>query len=186
MTGPEAALAVIDALEQLGVPYMVVGSFSSNVYGVARSTHDADFVIDLSGGSVQAIADRLGSSFRLDPQMSFETVTMTRRFNLAVVGSEFQIELFLLSDDPHDRQRFLRRQRRPLHGRAAFLPSAEDVIVTKLHWAVRARRGKDREDVRDMIAVQGNTLDWTYIYHWADQHGTRSLLDEIRQSLPPL
>jgi hypothetical protein len=34
MTGPEATLAVIDALEELGILYMLVGSLSSSFYGI--------------------------------------------------------------------------------------------------------------------------------------------------------
>lgn len=57
----------------------------------------------------------------------------------------------------------------------------------KLRWAKHAKRGKDREDVRDVIAVQGDAaLDWDYIHEWCARHGTRELLDEIRASIPPL
>ena len=52
MTGNEATLAVIDALELCSIPYMLVGSYSSNVYGVERSTQDADFVIELVEGAM--------------------------------------------------------------------------------------------------------------------------------------
>jgi hypothetical protein len=41
VTSGDALLAVIDALESVGIPYMLVGSYSSNVYGVERSTQDA-------------------------------------------------------------------------------------------------------------------------------------------------
>jgi hypothetical protein len=27
-------------------------------------------------------------------------------------------------------------------------------------------------------------LDWDYVHRWCDIHGTRPLLDEIRQALP--
>ena len=40
MTSEEATVAVIDALEALSIPYMLVGSFSSNYYGIGRSTTD--------------------------------------------------------------------------------------------------------------------------------------------------
>ena len=40
----EAVLAVVDTLEVLGIPNMLVGSFSCNFYGIGRSTKDADFV----------------------------------------------------------------------------------------------------------------------------------------------
>ena len=67
------------------------------------------------------------------------------------------------------------------------LRQTEDVIITKLRWAQIAKRGKDSDDVRNVIAVQGDeVLDWDYIHHWCAQHGTRVLLDEIRGSIPPL
>lgn len=186
MNGNEATAKVIATLEEMGIPYMVVGSFSSNVYGVARSTKDADIVIDLGDGSVRAIADRLGPDFRLDPQMSFGSVTTTSRFTLELVGTEFTIELFLLSDDPYDQERFRRRRRYRLLGREGYLPTPEDVILNKLRWAVRAKRPKDQQDVFDVIAVQGDRLDWDYIHRWADAHGSRQMLDEIRRSIPEI
>jgi hypothetical protein len=62
------------------------------------------------------------------------------------------------------------------------VPTAEDVIVTKLRWA----RSKDKDDVRDVIAVQGDAIDWDYVHTWTERHGTRGLLDEIRRSIPPI
>jgi hypothetical protein len=66
------------------------------------------------------------------------------------------------------------------------MATAEDVIITKLHWALLGNRYKDREDVRDVIAVQADRIDWDYVHRWCEQHGTRALLDEIRASIPPI
>jgi hypothetical protein len=186
MTGNEATLSVIEALDACGIPYMLVGSYSSNVYGIARSTQDADFVIELGQASVDELALRIAPSIRIDPQMSFETVTMSRRYVADVVGTLFKIEFFLLGDNPHDQERFRRRQRVSLLGRQVWLPTVEDVIVTKLHWGLLGARSKDREDVRDVIAVQDDRIVWDYVHKWCEQHGTRALLDEIRRSIPPI
>lgn len=186
MTSDEATVAVIDALESLGVPYMVVGSLSSNYYGVARSTHDADFVVQLRDVSLAQIMQRMGPGLRLDSQMSFETVTGTSKFVLSLPDERFRIELFLLSDDAHDQERFRRRRRGRTAGRDTFVPSPEDVVITKLHWSLRIARAKDLDDVRNVLAVQGSALDWDYIHRWCDAHGTRELLDDIRASLPLL
>ena len=186
MTSDEAALAVINALESLGLPYMLVGSFSSNYYGIGRSTKDADFVAEIGSQSIVQLANQLGPQFRLDPQPSFEMVTMTLRYILEVVGVPFKIEVFRLSDDPHDQERFRRRRRVKLLGREVSVPTAEDVIVTKVRWAVLARRPKDSEDARAVIAVQGDRIDWDYVNGWCDRLGCRAALDEIRLSIPPL
>jgi hypothetical protein len=186
MTGVEATLAVVEALNALNVPYMLVGSFSTNHYGIPRSTQDADFVVELESVSVGQIARQLGPSFRLDSQMSFETVTMTRRYVAEVASIPFKVEFFLLGNDSHDRERFRRRRTTTILGREVFLPTVEDVIITKLRWAFLAARSKDRDDARDVIAVQEGQIDWDYVHTWCDRHGTRALLDEVRRSIPPL
>jgi hypothetical protein len=186
MTGDEATYAVIRALEATGIPYMVVGSFSSNHYGVPRSTDDADIVVQLGDQPLSSIVDRLGPEFGLDPQMSFETVTGTIRNIIQVINTGFKIELFRLSDDPHDQERFRRRRRVTLSHANTCLPTVEDVIVTKLRWTLQGRRTKDWEDVRNVIAVQGERIDWDYVHRWCDQHGTRPTLEEIRRSIPPI
>jgi hypothetical protein len=47
-------------------------------------------------------------------------------------------------------------------GRAATIRSVEDVIVTKLRWAVE-RGLKDQDGVREIIAVQREWLDGDYV-----------------------
>lgn len=182
MTGNEATLAVIEALESLSIPYVLVGSYASNVYGVDRATGDSDLVIEPGEASLGDLFRRLLPEIRFDPQMGFETVTLTRRHVAKVAESSFQIELFQLSDDPHDRERFRRRCEVQLGGRRVLILSVEDVIVTKLRWA----RPKAREDLRAVIAIQDGHIDWDYVHKWAARHGTAALLDEIRRSIPPM
>ena len=179
---------LIDAIDRAGLPYMLVGSFASNVFGITRSTKDADVVVEFAGRKISDITRNLGAGYKLDPQMRFESVTGTSRFIIEVVGSPFLLEIFKLSEDPHDRERFARRMRQfsPEIGRDVFLLTAEDVIITKLRWSVALNRNKDRDDARDVMAVQGDALDWPYIYGWCDRHGTRALLDEVRASIPPI
>ncbi|MCK4341052.1 MAG: hypothetical protein KAY37_04935 [Phycisphaerae bacterium] len=184
MTSNDAVAAMIDALEAVNVPYMLVGSYSCNAYGVARSTKDADFVVQLQPEAVHELCEQLGNQFRLDPQMSFETVTGTTRHIVHIKNSPFRIELFCVSDEPHDLERFARRRVVEVWGRKVYHPAAEDVVVTKLRWAKHGQRSKDTDDVRNVIAVQGDNLDWDYIHRWCDEHGTRELLDEIRRSIP--
>ena len=189
MTAEDAVAKLIEVLNELSVPYMVVGSFSSNYYGIARSTKDADIVANLPNDvSIGAIAKRLGPAFRLDPQAGFEGITATIKYVVSLVEVPFTIEVFLLSNDEHDQERFRRRREVQLSGRPTFIPAPEDVIITKVRWAAsRAQtRGKDAADVANLIAVSGELIDWPYVYSWCDRHGTRELLDEIRASIPPL
>ena len=73
----------------------------------------------------------------------------------------------------HDLERFARRQRQHVVGREVFLPTVEDVVITKLRWSLAGGRQKDIEDVVNVIAVQGDRIDWDYADPWCDRHGTR-------------
>lgn len=186
MTSNEAVSAVIAALEDARIPYMVTGSYASNAYGLARATKDADIVIEVVPDALRGLVERLGPELQLDRQMTFETITSTTRNVIAVAASPFKIELFHLSADAFDRERFARRVLSPFLGRMSYLQTAEDVVVQKLRWSKEGRRRKDVEDARSVIAVSGSRLDWPYIHGWCERHGTRALLDEIRNSIPPL
>lgn len=184
MTNSDAVAELIDALHAVAIPYMVVGSLSSNAYGIPRSTQDADFVVQLGDTALTALMAKLGGSFRLDRQMSFETITSTYRYRIELLDSAFKFELFLLSEDLHDMERFRRRVQEQALGRTVWLPTAEDVVITKLRWSKLGKRTKDTEDARNVIAVQASNLDWDYIHRWCDEHGTRELLEQVRASIP--
>ncbi len=179
MTSNQIVLRVIQALEGHQIPYMLVGSYSSNAYGIARSTQDADFVIELGDRPITPVFQALFPEVQFDPQMLLETVTMTSRFVGRHRGSGFKVELFLTSDDPHDRERFRRRRRQVLLDTTASLPTAEDVLIQKMRWFLRARRAKDLDDARNVLAVQHGKLDLGYIRCWCDQHGTRELFEKL-------
>lgn len=185
MTPDEAVVAVIDALERSHVPYMIVGSLASNFHGIPRSTQDADFVVELEPQTLGLIGDALPAGLCLQTQGSFETVTGALRYIIELDGSPFVCELFVRSDDPHDRERFGRRLRTLVLDRRVSIASAEDMIVTKLRWALLAGRGKDLDDARNMIAVRDRELDWDHITRWSVEHRTRALLDQVRASIPP-
>jgi hypothetical protein len=182
MTDEEATGGLIDALTSTVIPFMVVGSLSVVHWSYARFTQDADLVINLGDKSLFELARRLGPAFRLDPQMTFETVTMTTKHEIFLRDSPFRIELFHLSRDAHDQERFRRRVPAQFLGRDIWVPSVEDVLITKVRWA----RQKDRDDIRNVIAVQDGHIDWAYVHSWTDRHGTTELLEEIRRSIPPI
>lgn len=184
MSSLEPLAAIVDALEALQLPYMLVGAFSCNAYAVPRATKDADFVVAMSSDDLFRIVDRLGTDYRLDRQMRFETITHSIRNVVTYLPTGFDIELFRLSTDPHHQERFRRRVRKPIGeiGREAWIPTPEDVIVQKLRW----NRRKDLDDAQNVLAVCGADLDWTYLRHWAGEHGTLDTLEQLLRELPDL
>lgn len=183
MTSQEAVQAIVDKCTELNIPFMIVGALSSNYHGIERSTKDADLVVELNGDQLRDLAEKLKPTFVLDLQRRFASVTFTTRYIFKVANLDYEVELFQLTDDPHDQERFRRRMMFDIYGRTAWVATAEDVIIQKLHWYHLNPRPKDFEDARNVIAVQQDRLDWDYIHRWCELHGSRENLDAIRQSL---
>ena len=180
MPAPNIVRRVVAALNQAGTPHMLVGAFARNYYAEPRSTKDADLVLGVSVGSLRGLLDALGPGFRMDEQMTFETNTGTLKNVIVHAESGFTVELFYLSEDAHDQERWKRRRATIYEEQATFVLTAEDYLVTKLRWP----RAKDFQDARDVIAMQGDALDWNYIHHWAGVHGSRAKLDQARADIP--
>lgn len=184
--GEEAVILLLEAFNRLGLEYMVVGSFSSNRYGVPRATKDADIVLRIVAAERERLFAVLPKSFKIDPQDSFEMVTGTWRQIITIPTIPFTIELFELSDDPHDQSRFARRNKLTFLSQDAWLPTPEDVIVQKLRWCKGAKRSKDFDDTVAVIAVQGlKKLDMPYIERWCSEHGTLDVLAEAIAEAAP-
>jgi hypothetical protein len=162
---------------------MLVGSLAGAFYAVPRSTQDADFIVQMDAAAMESLKRRLCPPFQFDPQTTFETATAPVRRVFRLPDNPFSVELFHLSDDAYDLERFSRRRRETLFGRGVYISSAEDVIVTKLRWFLVARRPKDKIDAVNVIDTQGERLDWDYVNRWCARLGTRALLDEIREIL---
>jgi hypothetical protein len=182
MTGNEGLLVLLGILNEVNVPYMMVGSYSSNFYGIPRSTKDADLVFEFESSLLKEIGNRLPPGLRFEDQSFFEMVTATRKELLLIDGSDFQIELFHLSDDEFDRSRFGRRVKAELPGGMnVWMPRPEDVVVQKLRWAKGGARTKDFDDVVSVLKFQ-RELDFPYIEHWCGIHGTLELLEQARSA----
>lgn len=180
MSAETVVRRVLDALDAEGMAYAIVGSFASNIYGVPRATQDADIVVEAGPGQIGQVVKRLGLDFEREPQLQFETVTGTTKTVLRHRPSDFTIEVFNLSDDPHDQSRFARRRLLQIYGGHAWVLTPEDVLVTKLNWLHRSNRKKDLADIQNVMLVQFNALDWHYVETWCDQHGSRPLMERVR------
>ena len=184
MNSREAVRATLEALTTAGVPHMLTGGLVVNLYTIPRFTKDADIVIQMQSAVFDEFQRLLPSVLHLDPQVTFETITGSHRHIVTLERSEFRIELFLLGKDPHHGERFARRRKRylPDLNTEGWVATPEDMIIQKLRW----NRDKDREDVKNIIGVQGDALDWPYIERWCDAHGTRARLEEIRAAIPEI
>jgi hypothetical protein len=174
-------MLVIDALDQLQVPYMVGGSMASAFYGVARSTLDADIIADLNDGQVDGLVERLSHGFYVDDAMVREAIRTRSSFNLIHLTTMFKVDVFIRKDRPFDRVQFERRIEQVFatdSEQKVFTASAEDVILAKLEWYRLGGETSDRQwrDILGVLKVQAGRLDLDYLRKWAAELHVSDLL----------
>lgn len=175
-------VAVIDALNEAKVPYLLAGSLSANIYSIPRSTKDADFVVEMDSAALDKVTALLEPHFDLDPQQHLETSTWTRRYVWKAREMPFDVELFLKSSDPHHLEQWSRRREIFIEvlGRNTWVPTPEDIAIQKLRWG----RAKDLGDVAALFSVRGKSLDWPYIQKWCGTHGSLPRMEAVKSAIP--
>lgn len=177
-TGP-----VVEALEALGIPYLVGGSVASSAYGVARSTLDVDLVADLRQEHVRSLVSRLGETYYLDEGMIREAIRRCSCFNLIHLDTMLKVDIFVLKTRDYDRTAFGNRRRDTLSeapdARTYYLASPEDTILNKLEWYRLGDHVSERQwnDVIGVLKVQHDRLDLPYLRRWAEELGLGDLLE---------
>ena len=184
----EVLRRIVQVLDDLGVPYMVGGSFASSIHGIPRMTQDADLVVDILPRHAVLLTRAVEEDFYVDAGSIRDAIRKRSSFNIIHLDSMFKVDLFVLTDREYDRASFARRRKIPFFG-AEQAPLAvcapEELVVTKLEWYERGGRASERQyrDVLGVIATQARagTFDRTHAQELAEQLGVADLLAQALQ-----
>ena len=150
-------LKVVQALEELEAPYMIVGAFAGTAFGVTRATFDVDILVDLRERDFDALAVRFPPPrYYADPEMMRNSTRMGIMFNLIDTELGIKADLVPLTREPGYRAAFARRIRRTLDdetGRpfTAWFAQPTDIIVGKLKAWAEGHSAKHPADVYAML-----------------------------------
>jgi hypothetical protein len=175
-------LLVIDAMDALGVPYLIGGSLASAVHGVLRATLDTDLVADLRLEHAEPLARALGGTFYVDAESIREAVLHQRSFNVIHLETMFKIDVFVVKKRPFHHSQMERRLAQVIAtdpDRTAYVATAEDTILAKLEWYRLGGDVSEQQwrDVLGVMKVQADRLDLAYLRQWAAQLNISDLLE---------
>jgi hypothetical protein len=173
---------VVEAFEELQIPYLIAGSMASGVYGDPRSTRDIDFVAAIEPSSIEAFVRALGEAFYLDIELIQGAVRDRRSFNLIHLDTMAKVDIFVAKDDAFTRSQLARRSKKvlsPAPPFSAFMATAEDTVLAKLQWYRAGNEVSDNQwnDVVGVLKIQGPAIDLAYLREWAAALELRDLLD---------
>jgi len=122
VTDDEIVLDMLSRLDRLSIPYRVVGSFASSVWGRPRATHDTDVLVAAGGTQAQALRQALDPEYYV-PEKGFEDAVRRRGMVNAIHQKPvWKIDLIFLREEPFQRRQFERRVAVPFGGRVIKWP----------------------------------------------------------------
>ena len=173
---------LVDSLRRLNgtqVAYMLTGSMASNYWGVPRTTHDLDFVVQLPPAFIAAVVAAFQDGFHVDEAAIREAYRPPHQFNVLDNRSALKVDFWMLRPDPFEREMFARRVPVTLFGEPAHVATVEDVVLHKLYWNKITPSERQLGDAAGVIAVQRANLDLSYLHHWAEQLQVSAVLDDL-------
>jgi len=166
-------------LNELSIPYMVIGGQAVLIYGEPRLTKDIDITLGVGIDGLERIKDVvLKVSLRVLVDNPEDFVRETMVLPTTDEGSGIRVD-FIFSHSAYESQAIKRAKTVTLGETPVCFASLEDLVVHK----IIAGRPRDLEDVRTVL-LKNPGYDMAYITEWLrefDQSLNESFTDTFQE-----
>ena len=178
----EVTLKVTGVFESLGVPYLISGSLASTLYGMIRTTQDADIVAEMRIEHLQPFVTALQGEFYVDDEMIAESIQHCTSFNIIHRETMFKVDVFIPRPRPFLRSQLARAQKQTFTFEteiSAKFASPEDTVLSKFEWYRMGGEVSERQwrDILGVLKTQAGELDLEYLNQWAGELKVADLLE---------
>ncbi len=188
MLQQELLSRVTRCLDDLGIDYMLTGSYASSIQGEPRSTHDIDLVVALTPSDVDKLVEVFpDSEFYLSPAAMREAIERRGMFNVIHMESGYKVDFWILKDLPFDTLCFARKRPETAWGIVLKVSTPEDTILAKLRWAKQSG-GSEKQftDALRIYEVQSPRLDMAYLEEWSRRLDVSDLWERLKSEATPI
>jgi hypothetical protein len=174
---------VVNTMEAAGIEYMITGSIASSLQGEPRLTHDLDFVVSITSDQVPALVRAFPRPrFYVSEEAIGEALRTNGMFNVLDTEEGDKVDFWVLTPDPFDQSRFVRRYSERVFGLDLKVSRPEDTILMKLRWSELAGGSeKHLQDALHVYEVQTGSLDLEYMDEWAERLGVGGAWRQIQE-----
>ncbi len=174
----------VRTLDTFAIPYALVGSWGSGIYGEPRFTRDIDIVLDLNLALVpQFCAAFPTSEFYLSEAAVRDAVRTRFQFNLIHPESGNKIDFILTRPESWNRRQLERRRRIELRladeAFGVYVAAPEDVILGKLWYFAEGGGDRHLRDIAGILRVTGHGVNRADVERWATELGYLEIWQQI-------
>lgn len=134
MTEPNLLIDCVRWLSQLELPCMLTRSMAGNYCGLARTTDDLGFVIGVALLTAPKLVDGFTREFFIDEPAGRTGFRPLYVFSAINNRSGLKIDFRRLQPHSFEQQMFAQRRNVAFFGAPAWIATAEDLLLHKLHW----------------------------------------------------
>lgn len=177
----EVTIRVTGVFEKLSIPYLIGGSLASALYGMVRTTQDADIVAEMRPEHLQPFVSALQDEFYLDDEMIAAAIQHNSSFSIIHRETMFKVDVFIPHPRPFLQSQLTRAQRQTFAFEtevSAKFASPEDTILSKLELYRKGDEISERQwrDILGVLKTRAGELDLSYLQRWADELKVSDLL----------
>lgn len=154
---------------------MLTGSFALNYYAQPRMTRDIDIVVALQPRDAEKVIALFEDDYYVPRNAVVRGIAKQKLFN--ILHNEFivKVDLIVLKNDEFSRVEFQRRQPVDIDETQIWIVSKEDLIISKLSWALDSHSEFQLRDVKSLLETG---YDTAYLRQWVNKLGLSDLLKE--------
>jgi len=156
---------------------MLTGGLAVSFWGLPRTTHDIDIVIEAKEEDKNKIIDGFKKDFYISEEAVSQAIRQRFTFNIIHYKAGLKIDFWLTKKDPQRIIEFKRRQKKKIFGKEIYIISLEDLILEKLLWYKESESTRHLEDIEGILKISKGDL--AYIKNWARQQSTIEILEEL-------
>lgn len=158
-------LDVIQTLEAIDAPYMIIGAFAASLFGSTRATYDIDIVVDLTEEHIQQLVVAYPPPrYYAAPYQMRGSIRMGIMFNIIDSSYGDKADLVPLTMEPRYERAFQNRIRQRIYltetaALDVWCARPEDIIIGKLMAWEEGRSRKHESDIYDVMVFHYSKLD---------------------------
>ncbi len=181
MTQLELLKYLFAVLEGAEIPYAVVGSFASGVWGEPRMTRDVDVVVQLDPRHVDAlIALFPAPNYYVSRTAIEEAICFERPFNVIHPASANKIDFMVVGRNSWAMAQIARRRRiQFLPDLEGFVAAPDDVILGKLVYFQEGGSDKHLRDIAGILKRSSALVDRAYLEQAAHKLGVAEIWKDV-------
>jgi hypothetical protein len=163
----------LDALDRNQIPYAIVGSYASGVWGEPRMTLDIDIAVLLEPRHADDIIEAFPrEDFYVNRTAVQSAIRDAGQFNVIHLASGNKIDFMVVERSETTPPEIARRRLlQILPNCEAYFASPEDVIIGKLKYYLLGGSEKHLRDIAGILKRSRQAVDEQYVTEWTASHG---------------